>query len=58
VNKMKMKGKIIYTPPERCYANVNIEETPHGYRLYREGESQPFMSLPFSCVKAVEYKKE
>jgi hypothetical protein len=55
---MKMKGKIIYTPPERCYANVNIEETPYGYRLYREGESQPFMSLPFSCVKAVEYKKE
>ena len=53
-----MKAKIIYFTHERCYANVNIEETQHGYRLYREGESRPFMSLPFSCVKAVEYKKE
>tara|TARA_R100000734_G_C3318338_1_gene112390 strand:+ start:1100 stop:1264 length:165 start_codon:yes stop_codon:yes gene_type:complete len=53
-----MKGKIVYIPPERCYTNVKIEETPHGYRLYRIGESKPFMSLPFSCVKSIEYKEE
>lgn len=53
-----MKGKIVYIPPERCYTNVKIEETLHGYRLYRIGESKPFMSLPFSCVKSIEYKEE
>ena len=34
---MTVKGKIVYIPPERCHVNVNIEETPHGYRLFRDG---------------------
>ena len=52
------KGKIVYTPPEKCYTRIKIEESLHGYKLYREGEDRPFMCLPFSCVKSVEYKEE
>jgi len=60
VNKMseKRKGKIVYQPPERCYTNVNIEETPHGYKIYRVGESRPFTSIPHSAIKEVLYQKE
>lgn len=50
------KGKIVYLPPERCYINVNIEETPHGYAVYRVGESKPFTFIPTSAVKQIEYK--
>ena len=52
------KGKIVYLPPERCFSNVNIEETAHGYRLYRDGESKHFMVIPFSSTRSVEYAKE
>ena len=51
-------GKIIYIPPEKCYSNINIEETPHGFKLYRAGESKPFRILPFSVVKSIEYRSE
>jgi hypothetical protein len=51
------KGKVVYTPPERCYTNVNIEETPHGYAIYRMGESKPFTFIPTSAVKQIEYKE-
>jgi len=51
------KGKVVYTPPERCYTNVNIEETPHGYAIYRVGESKPFTFIPTSAVKQIEYKE-
>jgi len=50
------KGKIIYRPPERCYANVNIEETDHGYRIYRPGELRHFTLIPHSAVINIEYK--
>jgi hypothetical protein len=49
-------GKIVYVPPEKCFSRVKIEETPHGYKLYRVGEDRPFMSLPFSCVKVIEWR--
>ena len=52
------QGKIIYLPPERCYAKVNIEETEYGYALYRVGESKPFTFIPHSAVKQIEYKGE
>jgi hypothetical protein len=52
----KRKGKIVYTPPERCYTNVNIEKTEHGYAVYREGENTPFSFIPFSAIKQIEYK--
>jgi hypothetical protein len=52
------KGKIVYQPPERCYTNVNIEETPHGYRIYRVGESRPFTVIPHSAVKEIQYTGE
>lgn len=54
----KRKGKIVYTPPERCYTNVNIEETPHGYAVYRQGADRPFTLIPTSAVKQIEYKEE
>lgn len=52
------KGKIVYTPPERCYTNVNIEETAHGYRLYREGDERPFAVIPKSKMVSIDYGKE
>ena len=55
---VKRKGKIVYLPPERCYVNVNIEETPHGYAVYRVGADKPFTLIPTSAVKQVEYKEE
>jgi len=48
-------GKIIYLPPEKCYTNTYIEETPYGFKLYREGESKAFKVLPFSAIKSIEY---
>lgn len=51
------KGKIVYIPPERCYVNVNIEETPHGYRLFRDGEKRHFTVVPLSKAVSVEYKE-
>jgi hypothetical protein len=56
--KRMRKGKIVYTPPERCYTNVNIEETPHGYAVYRDGDTKPFSFIPTSAVKQIEYKGE
>ena len=40
-----------------AYINVNIEETPHGYAVYRVGESKPFTFIPTSAVKQIEYKE-
>lgn len=54
----KRKGKIVYQPPERCYVNVNIEETPHGYAVYRVGGDKPFTLIPTSAIKQIEYKDE
>jgi len=54
---MTGRGKIVYQPPEKAYTNVNIEETTHGYRLYRPGESRPFTVIPHSAVKVIEFKE-
>ena len=51
------RGKIVYRPPEKAYTNVNIEETDHGYKLYRPGDSRPFTVIPFSAVKQIDYKE-
>ena len=50
-------GKIVYQPPERAYTNVNIEETPHGYAIYRVGEQRPFTFIPASSVRGIDYKE-
>ena len=52
----KRQGKIVFKPPERCYANVEIEETPHGYKIYRNGDDRPFTVIPFSAVSQIEFK--
>ena len=52
----KKVGKIVYQPPERCLNNVEIEETPHGYKLYQKGEKRAFKVIPFSVVREVSYQ--
>ena len=47
----KRLGKIVYLPPEKCYTNVYIEVTPHGYKIYRAGHDRPFTVIPHSAVK-------
>ena len=55
-DKIKMRlGKIIYIPPEKCFSRIKIEETAHGFRLYRDGETRPFKVIPFSAMKQIEY---
>tara|TARA_R110002020_G_scaffold416220_1_gene625509 strand:- start:432 stop:599 length:168 start_codon:yes stop_codon:yes gene_type:complete len=50
---VKRLGKIVYTPPEKSFTKVNIEETLHGYKIYREGENRAFTVIPFSAVKQI-----
>jgi hypothetical protein len=52
----KRKGKIVFTPAERCFANIFIEETPYGYKLYRSPDSKHFTVIPHSLMRSVEYK--
>ena len=52
------RGKIVYSPPEKSYTNVNIEETPHGYKIYRAGTAKPFSVIPFSAVTQIIYERE
>ena len=54
----KRQGKIVYQPPEKSFTQVNIEETPHGFKLYRDGDERPFKVIPFSAVKQIEYYGE
>ena len=51
-------GKIVYSPPEKSYTKVNIEETPHGYKIYRPGADRPFTVIPLSAVKQIVYDRE
>ena len=50
-------GKIVYSPPEKSYTKVNIEETPHGYRIYRPGDKRHFTVIPLSAVKQIIYDR-
>jgi len=54
----RRRGKIVYQPPEKCFTRVNIEETPYGYKIYREGESRHFTVIPHSAVREVIYYEE
>lgn len=55
--KERRLGKIVFVPAERCYANVILEETPHGYKVYRGSDSHHFTVIPHSMVRAIEYKE-
>lgn len=55
---MMQRGKIVYVPPERCYTGVNIEETPHGFKLYRDGDDRPFAIIPKSKMVSIDFEKE
>ena len=50
-------GKIVYSPPEKSYTKVNIEETPHGYKIYRPGDNRHFTVIPTSAVKQIIYDR-
>jgi hypothetical protein len=52
------RGKIVYTPPEKSWTNINIEETPHGYKLYRGSDTKHFAVIPFSAVKQIVYERD
>jgi hypothetical protein len=52
------RGKIVYQSPEKSYTNVNIEETLHGYKVYRDGSNKPFSVIPFSAVRQIIYERE
>lgn len=52
---MKRKGKIVYVPAERAITKAYIEETPHGYRLFREGEERHFAIIPLSKMVSIEF---
>jgi len=50
-------GKIVYHPPEKCYVNVFIEETIHGYKVFKDkGDARPLSFIPHSAVKQIEYR--
>ena len=51
-------GKVVYQPPEKSYTNVNIEETPHGYKIYRKGSDRAFTVIPLSAIKQIIYDRE
>ena len=51
------EGKIVFNPPERCYTRVMIEETKHGFKVYRFGQDRPFTVIPHSAVKQIEFKE-
>ncbi len=50
-------GKIVYQPPEKSYTRVNIEETLHGYKIYRSNDERHFTVIPFSAVKQIIYDR-
>ena len=52
------KGKIVYIPAEKCYTNVNIEKTEHGYKIYRVGSDKPFTFIPHGAVRSIEYRDD
>jgi hypothetical protein len=55
----KTLGKVIYRPPEKCYSNVYIVETSHGYKVYRTlKDVRPMAFIPHSAVKNIEYRSE
>jgi len=41
---------VVYQPPERCYTNVFIEETPHGLKVYKKEGERHFLVIPWSKV--------
>jgi len=51
-------GKVVYRPPERCYTNIEIEETEHGLKIFRRGETKPFTFIPHSSVKEILFKED
>ena len=56
-DRVLRKGKIVYKPPEKSYTNINIEETPHGYKIYRVGSAKPFSVIPLSAVTQIIYDR-
>jgi hypothetical protein len=56
-DSVRRRGKIVYNPPDKAYTNINIEETPYGFKLYREGSNKHFTVIPFSAVKQIIYDR-
>ena len=44
------RGKVVYQPPERCFSNVFITETPHGLLISKKKGERHFLVIPWSKV--------
>jgi len=51
------KGKIVYNPPERCYTNVYLEETKHGWKVYLHDTVTPSSFIPHSAVVEISFRE-
>lgn len=48
------RGKVVYQPPERCYTNVYIKETPHGLLVSKKKGERHFLVIPWSKVVQIQ----
>lgn len=48
------RGKVVYQPPERCYTNVYIKETPHGLLVSKRKGERHFLVIPWSKVVQIQ----
>lgn len=55
---MARTGKLVYRPPERCYTNVKLEETEHGWKVFLNGSNEPNTFIPHSSVVEVTFKEK
>ncbi len=48
------RGKVVYQPPERCFTNVYIRETPHGLLVSKKKGERHFLVIPWSKVVQIQ----
>lgn len=53
-DEMVYRGKVVYQPPERCYTNVYIKETPHGLLVSKKKGERHFLVIPWSKVVQIQ----
>jgi|TARA_R100000482_G_scaffold113633_2_gene56306 hypothetical protein len=53
-DEVSYRGKVVYQPPERCYTNVYIKETPHGLLVSKKKGERHFLVIPWSKVVQIQ----
>tara|TARA_R110001592_G_scaffold89703_3_gene263649 strand:+ start:377 stop:592 length:216 start_codon:yes stop_codon:yes gene_type:complete len=51
------RGKVVYLPPERCFTNVYIKQTPHGLLVSKKKGERHFLVIPNSKVVQITYEE-